>query len=124
MKVLYDKFDNVNQAKEFWDNNVIEMLDISFYLADCGLINESKQFCQIFTSQKIMRIITNYKFNFLVIKKFLNIPTVYLSRNEDLNNLNENIKREKPKMVNTTELKEKFNDVINTILKEIEQVKW
>ena len=121
MKILQEKFDSVEKAKQFWDNSVFDMLDISFYLADCSLANQSKEFCSVFANQKYMNAITNYSFNFALIKKFLNVPSVYLNRNADINNL-ANVERVKPTVYNAKDLLQKFDDVMAVLYKEIEIV--
>ena len=118
MKILYEVFETPEQAQMFWDNSVYEMLDIACYLADNGLIDESKQFCNIFADLKTMGNITRFKFNFSLIKKFLGVPDVFADRNKDVSSLlNGYNKTEK-----NQELKTKFDDVMSVLYKELDVV--
>lgn len=122
MKILNEKFDDIYKAQKFWDECVFDMLDISFFLVDNGLINEGSEFCQLFSDQKRMDILTKYSFNFEKVKKFLGVPFVYLDRKTDIENL-QNAKRNKINNVDKDKLQNLYNDVMTVLYDEIGKAK-
>lgn len=119
MKILSEKFNSDDEARTFWDNCIYDMLDISIYLADNGLVNEGQEFCEVFSKRKILDVITMYKFNFEIIKRYLEVPQKYVDRSIDIPNLNfskDNVVVDEKKM---QELKQKFDEIMSTLLSEI-----
>ena len=121
MKIITEKFENEKQAKEFWDESIFDMLDISFFLVDNGFINQGREFCEIFSNEKYMDVLAKYKFDFLKIKQFLGIPSIYLDRNITIDNL-QNAKRNKVNNVDKEKLENYTEAFFSIFYNEFEKI--
>lgn len=122
MKILAERFFDEKQAKQFWDKSIFDMLDVAFFLTDCGLSKQGKEFCDIFANQNVMAVVANYKFNFELVKKFLGVPSIYVARNTNLDNL-QDVTRDKTLCVKDERLAQKYADVTSVLQKELDIAK-
>ena len=119
MKILTERFFDEKQAKQFWDKSVFDMLDIAFFLTDCGLAKHGKEFCDFFGNQNIMAVVANYKFNFELVKKFLAVPKIYVDRNANFDNF-QDIPRDKTLCVKDEHMAQKYADVTSVLQQELD----
>lgn len=122
MKILAERFLDEEQAKTFWENSVFDMLDICFYLSDCGLPKCGHEFCELFSDKPFMAVVVNYKFNFELIKKFLGVPNVYINRDVDFENFTDE-NRDKSLCVGDKSIEQKYLDVMSVLHRELEVAK-
>lgn len=122
MKILSQKFEDADQAKAFWDNSVYEMLDISYYLAKCGLVNSANEFCDLFANQQTMDVIVGYKFDFELLKKYFGVPAKYVDRSLEPEQIDSE-SLPTPQNVDTKQLERRFESAIAVLYKEIEIAK-
>lgn len=122
MKILSERFLDEKQAGEFWDNAIFDMLDISFYLTDCGLLAFGKEFCDMFLDKPFMSVVVNYKFNFELVKKFLGVPNVYVDRKTKFGQQSD-VVRDKTVCSKDEKLKQKYLDVISVLYRELDIAK-
>jgi len=122
MKILAERFLDEKKAKQFWDKSIFDMLDVAFFLTDCGLAKQGKEFCDLFANQNVMAVVANYKFNFELVKKFLGIPKIYVDRSANLDNF-QDVPRDKTLCVNDERLAQKYADVTSVLQKELDVAK-